>query len=54
MVRIPIAPERHRVTIPAAVSRMRRTVRFRGDTDTAFRRAAEFVGETLKDAMPKP
>jgi hypothetical protein len=33
---------------------LRRTVTFRGDTDTAFRRAAEFVGETLKDAMPKP
>jgi hypothetical protein len=33
---------------------LRRIVTFRGDTDTAFRRAAEFVGETLKDAMPKP
>ena len=33
---------------------LRRTVTFRGDTDTAFRRAAEFVGETLKDVMPKP
>ena len=27
---------------------LRRTVTFRGDTDTAFQRAAEFVGETLK------
>jgi hypothetical protein len=33
---------------------LRRFVTFRGDTNTAFRRAAEFVGETLKDAMPKP
>jgi hypothetical protein len=32
---------------------LRRIVTFRGNTDTAFRRAAEFVGETLKDAMPK-
>jgi hypothetical protein len=30
---------------------LRRTVTFRGDTDTAFRRAAEFVGETVRDAM---
>jgi hypothetical protein len=29
-------------------------VTFRGDTDTAFRRAALFVGDTLRDAMPKP
>jgi Protein of unknown function (DUF2380) len=33
---------------------LRRTVTFRGDTDEAFRRAAGFVGETLKDVMPKP
>jgi Protein of unknown function (DUF2380) len=33
---------------------LRRTVTFRGDTDMAFRRAAEFVVETLKDVMPKP
>lgn len=33
---------------------LRRTVTFRGDTDTAFRRAAEFVGETVKDALPRP
>lgn len=33
---------------------MRRTISFRGDNDTAFRRAAAFVGETLKEAMPKP
>jgi hypothetical protein len=32
----------------------RRTVSFRGDNDTAFRRAAAFVGETLKDVLPKP
>jgi hypothetical protein len=30
---------------------MRRAVTFRGDTDTAFRRAADFVSETVKDAM---
>ena len=29
----------------------RRTVTFRGDTDTAFRRAADFVGETVSDAI---
>jgi hypothetical protein len=33
---------------------LQRTVTFRGDNDTAFRRAAAFVGETLKDGMPKP
>jgi hypothetical protein len=33
---------------------MRRTVTFRGDNDMAYRRAADFVGDTLKDAMPKP
>lgn len=33
---------------------LRRTVTFRGDTDIAFRRAAEFVGETVKDALPRP
>jgi hypothetical protein len=33
---------------------LRRTVTFRGDTDEAFRHAAGFVGETLKDVMPKP
>jgi hypothetical protein len=33
---------------------LRRTVTFRGDTDEAFRRAAVFVGETLRDVMPKP
>lgn len=31
-----------------------RTFSFRGDTDAAFRRAAAFVGETLKEAMPPP
>lgn len=30
---------------------LRRTVTFRGDTDTAFRRAAAFVAETVHDAM---
>jgi Protein of unknown function (DUF2380) len=34
--------------------RLRRTVTFRGDTDEAFRRAAVFVGETVKGVMPKP
>lgn len=33
---------------------LRRTVTFRGDTDEAYRRAAGFVGETLKDVLPKP
>jgi hypothetical protein len=33
---------------------LRRTVTFRGDTDTAYRRAALFVGDTLRDAVPKP
>jgi hypothetical protein len=32
---------------------LRRTFSFRGDNDTAFRRAAAFVGETLTEAMPK-
>jgi hypothetical protein len=32
---------------------LRRTFSFRGDNDTAFRRAAEFVGETLTEAMPR-
>lgn len=31
-----------------------RTFSFRGDTDAAFRRAAAFLVETLKEAMPKP
>ena len=31
---------------------LRRTVTFRGDTDMSFRRAAAFVSEMLKDAMP--
>jgi hypothetical protein len=31
----------------------RRTVTFRGDTDEAFRRAADFVGDTVNDAIPK-
>ena len=33
---------------------LRRTVTFRGDNDMAYRRAADFVGDTLKDVMPKP
>jgi hypothetical protein len=33
---------------------LQRTVSFRGDNDTAFRRAAAFVGKTLKDVMPRP
>ncbi|MDB5501927.1 MAG: hypothetical protein JWR89_1829 [Tardiphaga sp.] len=33
---------------------LRRTVTFRGDTDTAFRRAADFVGETVTGAMAAP
>jgi hypothetical protein len=33
---------------------LQRTVTFRGDTDAAYRHAANFVGEQLKDTMPKP
>jgi len=33
---------------------MRRTVTFRGDNDAAYRHAANFVSETLKENMPKP
>jgi len=33
---------------------MRRTVTFRGDNDAAYRHAADFVSETLKETMPKP
>ena len=33
---------------------MRRTVTFRGDNDAAYRHAADFVGTTLKETMPKP
>jgi len=33
---------------------MRRTVTFRGDNDAAYRHAANFVSETLKEEMPKP
>jgi hypothetical protein len=33
---------------------MRRTVTFRGDNDAAYRHAANFVGDTLKETMPKP
>jgi Protein of unknown function (DUF2380) len=32
---------------------LNRLITFRGDTDEAFRRAAEFVGEMLKDVTPK-
>ena len=33
---------------------MRRTVTFRGDNDAAYRHAADFVGSTLRETMPKP
>ncbi len=33
---------------------MRRTVTFRGDNDAAYRHAANFVGNQLKETMPKP
>ena len=33
---------------------MRRTVTFRGDNDAAYRHAANFVSDTLKESMPKP
>ncbi len=32
---------------------LKRTVTFRGDNDEAFRRAAAFVGETVKEAIAK-
>jgi hypothetical protein len=32
---------------------LKRTVTFRGDNDEAFRRAAAFVSDTIKDAMAK-
>src|ERR1700750_1708525 len=33
---------------------LNRPVTFRGDTDMAFSRAAAFVGDMVKEAMPKP
>ncbi|WFU15628.1 DUF2380 domain-containing protein [Bradyrhizobium sp. CB3481] len=33
---------------------MRRTVTFRGDNDAAYRHAANFVSDTLRETMPKP
>lgn len=33
---------------------MRRTVTFRGDNDAAYRHAADFVSNTLKETMPRP
>ncbi|MBT1515269.1 DUF2380 domain-containing protein [Bradyrhizobium sp. SRL28] len=33
---------------------MRRTVTFRGDNDAAYRHAADFVSNTLKETMPQP
>ena len=33
---------------------MRRTVTFRGDNDAAYRHAASFVSDMLKESMPKP
>ena len=33
---------------------MQRTVTFRGDNDAAYRHAANFVGDQLKETMPKP
>lgn len=32
---------------------LKRTVSFRGDNDEAYRRAAAFVGDTVREAMPK-
>jgi hypothetical protein len=32
---------------------LKRIVSFRGDNDEAFRRVAAFVGDTVRDAMPK-
>lgn len=33
---------------------MQRTVTFRGDNDAAYHHAANFVGDQLKETMPKP
>ncbi|XSC42115.1 DUF2380 domain-containing protein [Bradyrhizobium sp. RDT10] len=33
---------------------IQRTVTFRGDNDAAYRHAADFVSNTLKETMPKP
>lgn len=33
---------------------LQRTVTFRGDTDAAYQHAAEFVGRSVKEALPKP
>ncbi len=33
---------------------LQRVITFRGDTDTAFNRAAAFVGDMVKEALPKP
>ncbi|HVQ66090.1 MAG TPA: DUF2380 domain-containing protein [Bradyrhizobium sp.] len=33
---------------------LQRTVTFRGDNDAAYRHAANFVGDQLKETMPKP
>jgi uncharacterized protein DUF2380 len=33
---------------------MRRTVTFRGDNDAAYRHAANFVGDQLRETLPKP
>jgi Protein of unknown function (DUF2380) len=33
---------------------LERVVTFRGDTDMAFSRAAAFVGDMVREAMPKP
>ena len=33
---------------------LQRVITFRGDTDMAFSRAAAFVGDMVKEAMPKP
>ena len=33
---------------------LQRVITFRGDTDTAFNSAAAFVGDMVKEALPKP
>ena len=46
--------EVHLLDLEAEKLLMRRTVTFRGDNDAAYRHAANFVGDQLKETMPKP
>jgi hypothetical protein len=46
--------EIHLLDLEAEKLLMQRTVTFRGDNDAAYRHAANFVSNTLKETMPKP